>query len=107
MVRRHEITIRKQGKQTAELAPEFDRAVLGLEHTGVENAELRAPLAEHGQAVKAYGNPHTQPSSTTMTQEINAQERKRTAPPQARSTQGVQGGVSEPEGGWCRASHAG
>ena len=104
-VRRHEITIHKQGEQMVQLALERDRTVLerdrtvlDLESTRAENAELRARLAEYGQAIKAYDNQHTPPSKKTITQrEINAQkkeERKKNNPDGRRGRRKGHKGVS-------------
>ena len=46
-----------------------------MEAVRAENEDLRARLAEYGQAIKAYDNQHTPLSKKTITQEINAQKK--------------------------------
>lgn len=95
--RRHERTIRQQGDQLVRLALERDRAVLEMGTVRAQSKDLRARLAEYGQAIKAYDNQHTPPSGKTITQEINAQkkeERKKKNPDGRRGRHKGHKGVS-------------
>ena len=51
MVRRHERAMREQRDHLVRLALERGRAVLEMEHIRAENEDLRARLAEYGQAI--------------------------------------------------------